>query len=177
MSLQVNEPTPPALGQLRMRIVEEAISALQKHPESANMSTWVDHDEDVEPLADGIEGYCGTVACLAGHIGLALGLPPTDEVSFKEAEDAPRVRRLNMLKLFDSENKAIRTGRVSTSSRIHVSDFARSVLKLSIYDENRVFTLWGWPYRFRYDYHRAKTAKGRANAMIRRLRYYLETGK
>lgn len=156
---------PPMLGDLRAAIVEDAIAAIEQHPASVNMMTWLLHDETVPATVGEFPNYCGTIACLAGHIGIALGLPPKESFTRAELLQSSRVRRLN---LHTAVSDAAWDG-------LHVSDLAARVLKLGD-NYQRVFSLFAWPYRFKRDYTRAKTDKGRASTMVRRLRYYLETG-
>ena len=52
-----------------------ALRAIKKHPRSFSMATFMRHKESVRPTSKTPEPYCGTVACIAGHVVLAAGAP------------------------------------------------------------------------------------------------------
>lgn len=155
----INTPyVPPRFNKTQLAAIEDAILAIETHPDSVDMGDWVTHDRSVPPNPDGIENYCGTTACLAGHIGLALGLPPKKHIRKVDIDNAPRAKRLRL-------------------SSGHVSDIAAKVLHLSSNEQDRLFIVDDWPYRFKRNYNRAASNKGRAGAMVARLRHYVETGE
>lgn len=82
---------PPVLSKTARLVINDACRAMLTHPESVDMFTWVDHDEKVSKNPDGVENYCGTTACAAGHIGIACGLPPYPEALAKDIRNAPHV--------------------------------------------------------------------------------------
>lgn len=51
-----------------LQVLERAVKAIESNPEAFDMGEWCSHD----PNVGGKEPYCGTVACIAGHIALQV---------------------------------------------------------------------------------------------------------
>ena len=155
----MSEYNPPKLSKTALKVIEQAIDSMQAVPDSVDMSHWVRHDDRIDPVDGEPDNYCGTTACLAGHLGLALGLPPVAHVSRQDFNSAPLIKKLGIV----------------VTNR-HVSNIAAALLKLNE-EQDRLFNIYSWPTRFEIRYRKAKTARGRANATIARLRHYLDTGE
>ena len=83
----MSKPVITARGRLLLR---KALAAIKRYPRSFNMRVFMDHDDAVK----GQRPYCGTTACLAGHLMLAAGFPPISG-GYYYREDLPkRVRRV-----------------------------------------------------------------------------------
>ena len=70
-------------------LLKKALEAIKAHPESFDMGGWMAHDFTVKRPH---KPYCGTTACLAGHIVLAAGFPAID-VGAYEIAALPASRR------------------------------------------------------------------------------------
>lgn len=81
------------------RLLEKALTAMVRRPETFDMGSWLSHDPTVKSSTKTPKPYCGTVACLAGHINLAAGIPPVaggrlfHPRDFKGLPDAQKVFR------------------------------------------------------------------------------------
>lgn len=62
----------PNLKKSGRKLLMKALRVIRQRPDTFSMEDWIRHDESVKGKAP----YCGTVACLAGHIVLAAGAPP-----------------------------------------------------------------------------------------------------
>jgi hypothetical protein len=151
---------PPKLNVTQRTIIEDAITAISEHPETANMSVWMEHRHDSLDVPEEENGYCGTTACLAGHLVIAAGLPPLEYIrrAHLNAPPAKRARRLHLP-----------TG--------HVSALAQKILGTSKDNTSRIFMADNWPSKFAKQYDDARNQKGRAKAMVARLKHYLATGE
>lgn len=74
---RVTLPKSRRLTEPARKLLEKALTAMVRMPRTVNMANWYAHDEDVKPKPSVPEGFCGTVACLAGHVVLAAGDKPT----------------------------------------------------------------------------------------------------
>ena len=63
-------------------LLRKALAAIKAHPESFHMGYWMQHDPTVKRSR---KPYCGTTACLAGHIVLAAGFSPSVSSLFEIA--------------------------------------------------------------------------------------------
>lgn len=63
--------TKPVLTKGGVRLLKRAVAAILARPKTFDMRDWLQHDPTVKPRTKAEEPYCGTVACLAGHIVLA----------------------------------------------------------------------------------------------------------
>lgn len=148
------------LPKRNMEIINAAIKAMQRKPKSVDMDDWIQHDETVA----GKEPYCGTAACIAGHIAIAAtgrigdkengpACPPTPD--FYEEANLPKWLR------------GTGYGEFTDSQRI-----ARRVLRIDPDDFNlseSLFLVEEWPTKFRQMYQ-----KNKAKGTIARLRYWLK---
>jgi hypothetical protein len=75
----------PTTGKIKLtsearKLLEKALEAIVAYPQTLNMDRWLEHDIAVEPSDTIPNPYCGTTACIAGHITLAAGYTPTDHI-------------------------------------------------------------------------------------------------
>ena len=63
-------------------LLRKALAAIKAYPKSFHMDGWLDHDPVVKRPR---KPYCGTTACLAGHIVLAAGFSPSTSSLFEIA--------------------------------------------------------------------------------------------
>lgn len=75
----------PALSPSGRKVLNKALRAIQAMPDTLNMEDWLYHNPRARPTKEHPVPYCGTVACLAGHIVLAAG---GEADSFRVAERA-----------------------------------------------------------------------------------------
>ena len=66
----------------------KALRAIKKHPRSFSMATFMRHRASVLPSGTRPAPYCGTVACIAGHVVLAAGGRP-ETMGYYHPSDAP----------------------------------------------------------------------------------------
>ena len=66
----------PRLTKQGRALLFKALRAIKQHPKTFSMKTFM-HSKAATPTAKTPEPYCGTVACIAGHVMLAAGAPPT----------------------------------------------------------------------------------------------------
>lgn len=60
------------------RLMAKALTAMVRYPETVDMDVFIIHDhDDIKHKRKLPRPFCGTVACLAGHICLAAGTKPT----------------------------------------------------------------------------------------------------
>ena len=78
-------PKPRVTKQGRA-LLFKALRAIKKHPRSFSMATFMRHRASVRPTGKTPEPYCGTVACIAGHVVLAAGAPRVPY--YKELDEA-----------------------------------------------------------------------------------------
>ena len=76
----------PRLTKNGRALLTKALAAIRRRPETFKMRVWMQHDERVK----GRHPYCGTVACLAGHIVLAAGAPPIHADAYASLAGFPR---------------------------------------------------------------------------------------
>lgn len=67
----VTLPKSTRLTEPARKLLEKALTAMVRYPETVDMTTWHYHDEGVKPSRGRPEPYCGTIACLAGHVVIA----------------------------------------------------------------------------------------------------------
>lgn len=89
--------TLPKTGKIKLapaahRLLEKALTAMVRRPETFNMADWIYHDPTVASTRKTPNPYCGTVACLAGHITLAAGVPPVREITEKSLRGLPNAQ-------------------------------------------------------------------------------------
>jgi len=58
----------PKLSESGRKILWAAVRAIEKYPRTFDMHEWIRHN----PRTKGENPYCGTVACIAGHIVLQV---------------------------------------------------------------------------------------------------------
>jgi hypothetical protein len=61
----------PQLSKEGRRLLWTAVGRIERMPDTFEMGDWLFHDHDVKPTGKVPEPYCGTMACIAGHIVLA----------------------------------------------------------------------------------------------------------
>jgi hypothetical protein len=145
----------PELTRGARNLLRRAVEAIQRHPHTLNMALWMTHDSSVE----GDEPYCGTVACLAGHIVLVSGLKPA-----RGGEDHYEIDEI--------PSRLYRPG----DQRVAVRSLALRLLGDDV-DPSPLFATDDWPIRFERNYKRFKTARARARVLRDRVKHWLETGE
>lgn len=70
----------PRLTEPARRLLSKALTAMVRYPETVDMSLYYEHSRTVRPTRKRPEPYCGTVACLAGHIVITAGRPINKKV-------------------------------------------------------------------------------------------------
>lgn len=147
---------PPQLTRAARTLLAKALRAIERRPETFDMANFIQRD----PRVKGYAPYCGTVACLAGHIVLAARFPPQFSVT---REDAPSRYK----HLFDSVDDGRRS----------MPDLAIALLNLSPTDEQVLFYVADWPAKYRDAYDEASRPRAAAAIAIRRVQHWLKTGK
>lgn len=140
-------------------LLTKAVAAIVKHPETFDMGLFMGHDESVKGRAP----YCGTVACLAGHIVLAAGVKPQDDDFYFVSDLPAKVRKI-------AERAEVYDGRVG------VEGLASAALGLTTDEAKALFYTGRWPASHEQRYLKARTAKARAQALAKRVAHWLRTG-
>lgn len=124
------------------RLMAKALTAMVRYPETVDMAEWYYHDDSITPSKQRPTPYCGTVACLAGHIMIAAEkLGDTEDGGFS----VPAARELGLQE----------------------EDYdARHKLFLPSGKEG--------PWQ---PYFNATTPRGRARAVVARVKHWLRTGE
>jgi len=144
-------------------LVERVLNVLARRPRTVNMEEWMSHDESVE----GKHPYCGTTACLAGHVALAAGFPPVNR-SFYYRSEIPAVHRSKFTSNGDDH--------------VFIPSVAQTLLGIpesDIVTTSRLFHADKWPQEFARAYYAASAAdnyRGMSRAMRARLRHWAKTG-
>lgn len=100
-------PKSKHLTEPARRLLSKALNAMVRYPETVDMGTWLDHDEDVKATRKRPKPYCGTVACLAGHIVIAGNLRVPDEDYSLAAAEALGLSIDDEIRLFSWRNEAL----------------------------------------------------------------------
>ena len=83
----------PSVTTTGRALLLKALRAIKRHPRSFSMSTYMSHDLIRPPSKEMPEPYCGTIACIAGHVVLAAGYPAGMAWNYDEARLPARQRR------------------------------------------------------------------------------------
>lgn len=145
----------PKLTPEARRILEKALRAIRRRPDTFDMDNWMVHDPDQPSTKKTPEPYCGTVACLAGHIALAAGARPTTGSGFASATFKNRRVDIPALAMKILAGK----GAAAAEKRNEVWE--------------KLFFLRGWPLLFVRQYHHGN----RPDAVVGRVRHWLKTGE
>lgn len=70
----VRLPKSDRLTEPARKLLEKALTAMVRYPETVDMGELYQHDPHVKSTRKLPAPYCGTVACLAGHVVIASGL-------------------------------------------------------------------------------------------------------
>ena len=152
----------PRLTKEARALLAKTFVAMRKHAETFDMNIWMAHEDGGEKKAP--RPYCGTTACLAGHIVLAAGVKPEMVDTMGDVPKCHLSRRL----------RRIAAGRLEYSW-IGVSDLAEVLLGVG--DLHGVFHLSEWPGPYQEAYHAATTPKAKVNIAIARVRHWMKTGE
>lgn len=139
----------PKLTPRGRRILQKALKVMVAHADTFNMRTWYYHDKDVEPTKGRPEPYCGTEACLAGHIVLAAG----EQV--RTSTDVP-TRAIRLL-FGNTRNAALREEQENLAWNM--------------------FSTRRWPYKLSSAYLLARTHKQQVRVAVQRVQHWLRTGE
>ena len=140
----------PFLSSKGRQTLEKAFRAMRKMPMTFNMDTFMSHDVAAHPVRGRPRPYCGTVACLAGHIDLAAN-----------GDQAIATRGLLIFPR-DTSRRALNALGITL-------DYWKV--------DHQLFHTYGWPDTFRRRYRNARSHRGRVVVAIARVRYWLKTGK
>ena len=138
----------PRLTPKNRAIVEKALRAMLRWPETYDQGSYIFHDPNVRSSGKRPAPYCGTEACIAGHVALAAGAVPINGlyVSLRGQE-------------------------------VRVGDLAEQIMGpnalMMLFEPD----LDGWPEKFAHAFDRAKTPKTRAKIAVTRVRHWLKTGE
>jgi hypothetical protein len=156
--------TKPRVTKTARVLVEKAIRAMRRYPKTVNMREWIQHDERVK----GTDPYCGTEACIAGHIALAAGVP--HELFFRPEDVEPKYRKYVSAPPFGSCSPSEFVEKlfgIKEGDNLRVSDAA-----------SKLFYKEQWPKKFRVPYNaNRRNHAARAKVTIARLRHWLRTGE
>lgn len=146
------------------KIVDKAIAAIKRMPDSFDMQNWIKHNTTTPASGKMPKPYCGTEACLAGHIALAATrrLPDAAFGTMYRVEKLP---------------KWLHADKAETSYHpvaVDCQHIAERVL--GDVDGEKLFYFHRWPYEFVRGYW-AKSPKEKAKTAVARLRHFLKTGK
>jgi hypothetical protein len=165
------------LSERQREILNQVIAAITARPDSFDMQKWLVHDETIPPSTDAPEPYCGTVACIAGHIAILNKILPSGEAVFLRMSEVPDTvaRRIRRRRFKDQRS----SGRVSGDDSLltDICEIARSVLNISSKKASTLFYVEDWPEDFRSDYEFAETAEARAAVTAQRIRWFMDHGK
>ena len=80
----VDLPHSQYVTPLARLILQEALTNMVKYPQTVNMDISLSHDPYVKTTPAVPEPFCGTVACLLGHVAIVTngGRPSVDPLSF-----------------------------------------------------------------------------------------------
>jgi hypothetical protein len=156
---------PVKLPKRNMDIINKAIRAMQRRPKSVDMDDWIQHD----PSVAGKNPYCGTAACLAGHIAIAA----TGRIGDKNfwSSNEPEADFYNPIKVGAWIRNSPYVGFIG--DYINSQNIAGAILHLNHDNDKKVFIVEDWPEKFRKMYK----GNNKAKAAIARLRHYLKTGE
>lgn len=153
----------PELTTRGRAVLTKALAAMRRWPDSVDMSDWYDHNPKVQSTLRRPTPYCGTTACLAGHIALAATRQQPDRFGDYQFSRLPKYLRVAAHEDFCSENVALAALGVPEDERAAVS--------------NRLFFTSGWPRELSNRYWAATRPQARAEVTIARVRHWLKTGK
>lgn len=124
--------TKPTLTKNGRRLLMKALAAIKAHPDSFNMGTYMLHDSSVKSTGR----YCGTIACLAGHIVLAAGVKPREYGTYR-VRDLPVALRSTARRV--ATRGYIRVPTLASALVVGCDVFDRSNMQRSLFygDETR----------------------------------------
>lgn len=162
--MEVNTTLKPVLSARATRILDKALAAMKRWPETVEMGDWLSHEHRATRSRKRPAPYCGTTACLAGHIALAATrrLPPNLESYNEPKYDKDQLPRWLVKALGWSE--------------LTCENIALAVLGFPV-PTPTIFFLEKWPLAFRKRYWSAQTPRQRSAAVIARVRHWLRTGE
>lgn len=151
-AVQTNRVTNrPKLSPQGRKLLDKALAAIKAYPETFELGDWITHGHNRRgPKRP--EPYCGTQACIAGHIVLAAGVRLKAVLVDGDIDTAAIPKRLQEI-----ARKASRDGIVYTP------DLAEHLLGLNKGEACDLFC--EWPSRFS------------PRAVVSRVRHWLRTGE
>ena len=159
--------TKPKLTPAQRALLTKTFAAMRRHAETFDMRVWMAHEDGGHTAS---RPYCGTTACLAGHVVLAAGVKPeqVDAEGQIPIKDLPK--RLRPL----AESRW-----PEDVDEVSVADLAAELIGLGSDWEaqDRLFLDGHWPETFSLAYRRATTPKAKVAAAIARVRHWQTTGR
>jgi hypothetical protein len=146
------------LTQVARIIVERA--------DSFDMNEWYEHDAKVKPNRKAPAPYCGTVACIAGHVSILAGVRD----KHLELYGQP------IVKVDTLPRRIMDTFSLHDVGEMPMSDFAGKVLGLAINEQRRLFFVTNWPKKYKCLYYESATNRARARIAAQRIRSFIKTG-
>lgn len=146
---------PPKLSRKSREVVERALRAMLRYPDTYDQNEWIHHDRSVGPSGERPAPYCGTTACIAGHIALAAGGDPIGWGMVK----MPGGRMRYPDEVAEEVLRCRNVDPHDTHERLFIADAT------------------GWPDKFNVAFHEAKTDKAMAKVAVSRVRHWLKTGE
>ena len=146
-------------------LLRAVANVIVKRPETFDMGHWLRHEPYTTPTKKTPTPYCGTTACLAGHVVLLLGVSPTVTPSYIQSHTLP-------------EKLQRRGHHVYT-----LEDIARDALGLTGQQARGLFYHTHWPTKFRTAFEQMSDLDSRhalreqARIARRRVLYFLRTGQ
>ena|SRR5204862_687380 len=153
----------PKLTKAARTLLEKTFKRMRQMPDTFNMDEWIQHALDVEPSSTRPTPYCGTVACLAGHIALAAtGRLPEQPPFYVVSRLSKKIQ-----------------ARLGPQVGIIASTAEVTFAALGLQEEipYLLFYTSDWPNQFKIAYDIATTEPERVRVAIKRVRHWLRTGE
>lgn len=173
---------------LGRRLLRQAVANIVKYPQTLNMHTWIRHEKGPRGGKKLPRPFCGTTACLAGHVVLAAGVIPEKAVDVRLYRD-PEVDSYEFRHLPLAVQRAVTRDwghKPERDSEISVPNIATALLGRTVRRghepgwDNTLFLVDHWPSKFREAYHAAEAdsdVKSMAEALRERVEHFIKTGK
>ena len=163
--------TKPKLTPAQRALLTKTFAAMRRHAETFDMRVWMAHEDGGHKAS---RPYCGTTACLAGHVVLAAGVKPeqVDGQGDIPVEGLPkRLRSLAKSRPWFIDGIEV--------DYVSVADLAAELIGLGggWEGQDRLFLDGHWPETFSLAYRRATTPKAKVAAAIARVRHWQTTGR
>lgn len=162
----------PHLTLNQKAVVEKALNAILRRPDTFDMRDWIQHDEGVKGRAP----FCGTVACLAGHLAIAAANGLGRE-RYNAGDEVVRDPDGFLPKQLPAWLLRRLRGTHGTDDSYSAQQIGREILGIDGWD-GALFSETGWPSPFRERYQVAVPgSKQRAQAVVDRVVHWMRTGE